>query len=119
MSSVRSKAPGLGDERNEMIITGADEGRRGADLYHTEKYKEQNMDEIISDILTDLGTLTGVVPWVFNDPGATPDVKYECRRTYLGDAVREICELVGYDYYVDNDGELFVLHFQPIYNGSG
>lgn len=36
--------------------------------------------------------------------GAPPVViiDYEADRTYLGDAIREVCDLAGYDFYVDN-----------------
>jgi len=33
-------------------------------------------------------------------------IKYEAIRTNLGDALRDICELSGRDYYIDNNGRL-------------
>lgn len=84
---------------NELVVTGSDRGRYGADLYVTAKYEEQNGDEIIEKINILAGT-----PWTWAEPGASPNIKYECRRTYLTDAVREICDLMGWDSYITNAG---------------
>jgi len=51
------------------------------------------------------GTLLRIIPsdltraTIGVAPGA---IDYEADRTYLGDAIREVCDLVGYDFYVDN-----------------
>jgi len=51
------------------------------------------------------GSLLRLIPSDLNVAliGAAPGVvDYEADRTYLGDAIREVLDLVGYDFYVDN-----------------
>jgi len=91
---------------NELLITGTDYGRYGADLYFTKKYKTQPGGAILLDIFSMFGGAND--PWTYADPGGTPSIKYEGKRTFLCDAVREICDLMAYDSYIDNANELHI-----------
>jgi len=101
VDDVKPYLPAEGVIDNKMVVTGRDHGRYLTDFYFTKKYKDQLSGAIIDDILSDMGD-----PLLYTDPGGTPSIKYEGARTTLGDALRDICELTGYDFYIDNTGRM-------------
>lgn len=86
---------------NQMVVKGRNYGRYLTDYYYTKNYKDQASGVIIDDILSGVGD-----PLLYTDPGGTPNVKYNCQRTKLGDAFSQIAALAGYDYYIDTAGRL-------------
>lgn len=91
---------------NWMTVTSRDDGRVLTDLYvTTDKFIDEESGYIIDEILSEAGD-----PLTYFDPGGTPTTTYQCKRSYLSDAIVEIAERVGYDFYIDTTGEL---HFFP------
>ncbi len=99
--------PVKGVKTNLMIITGRDDGRRLTDLSFT---RESEGMEWAADIVTDIMTLLGD-PYLYTDDGnygAEVKIKFGAIRTKLGDALKEICELSGRDFLIDNNGRLWL-----------
>ena len=86
---------------NQIIVKGRNHGRYLTDFYYTKNYKDQESGVIIDDILSGVGD-----PLLYTDPTGTPNVKYNCQRTILGDAFNQISALAGWDYYIDITGRL-------------
>ena len=107
--------PVKGVKTNLMIITGRDDGRRQTDLSFTKKYPTQWAADIVTDIMSILGD-----PYLYTDDGqygGEVQIKYEAIRTKLGDALKEICERSGRDYYIDNNGRLHLFEAFSVDSG--
>lgn len=104
VDDVKPVLPSRGVINNEIFLTGRDHGRILTDRSFTKKYKEGWAADIVDDILSILGD-----PLLYTDDGqygGEAKIKYEGIRTDLGDALRDICELSGRDFYIDNTGRL-------------
>jgi len=87
-----------------MTVKSRDDGRILTDLsLTTDRFIDVDSGDIIADILLALGD-----PLIYTPPiGGAPNTTYKCQRTYLSDAVVDISQLVGWDFYIDTTGELF------------
>ena len=93
-----------GVERDLWRLSGRDWGYELAERFYTApsgNYVNLRADDIINRVFT----ATGVAITPPAAPFTAPFINYEWKpRTYLGDGVRDICDKVGYDFYVaDND----------------
>lgn len=99
-----------GADRDLWRLSGRDYGLDLAELFYTAPkgdYVNVRADDIINRAFTAVGT--EITPPA--GPFTAPAINYEWKpRTYLGDAVRDICKMVNYDFYVE-DNVPRTLHF--------
>lgn len=87
-----------GEHTRLYKITGRSRGIDLAQHYVTAEYDTTRADLVVAALL-------GIIP---SEPalalvGPAPgNINYEADRTFLADAVRDVANLVGYDFYVDN-----------------
>ena len=86
---------------NYITVKGRDGGRRLTDLYYTEDFVSTRSGVIIDTILAGVGD-----PLLFTDPGGTPFVKYNSQRSKLVDSFKDLCDLSGWDMYIDTTGRI-------------
>jgi len=102
-----------GVETDLWKVWGRDWGYELASRFYTAPagdYVNLRADDIINRVFT--ATATNITPPAA--PFTAPFINYEWKpRTYLGDGVREICNVVNYDFYVADDAPLRTLHFFP------
>ncbi len=90
--------------QNQIMISGRDYGRHLVD-YTIFDYPTNTaaagviIDEVLA--LSEIGD-----PLLYNDPGGTPTITMTFKNIKLGDAIREICEKSGWDFYIDNNRRL-------------
>jgi hypothetical protein len=100
--------------RNLMRVLGRDYGQDLVNLFHTKKYLDTEVVDIIADALYQ-------PPIYESELGATwsenfPDISYEFKRQYLLDGFCDIAKLVDADFYVRDEDKLikfFLLSAAP------
>ena len=102
-----------GVEADLWKLSGRDYGLDLAELFYTAPkgdYVNLRADDIINRAFTAVGT--EITPPVA--PFTAPFIDYEWKpRAFLGDAVADICKMVDYDFYVQ-DNVARTLHFFPV-----
>ena len=92
-----------GVSTNKIKVKGKDNGRKLVDYYHTDtppRIKEE-AGVIVDEVLASLGD-----PLLYTDPTGTPEIQYTFRRTKLVDGFKDICDLSGWDMYIDTTGRI-------------
>ncbi|MEM3617885.1 MAG: hypothetical protein QXK47_02290 [Candidatus Bathyarchaeia archaeon] len=94
-----------------LLVSGRDVSQ---DMWNKvwDKIYHGKADDIIADILTNSGCEV-----TFSSPSTAPTVYYDCRQMFVGDAVREILELVDYDGFVDWNKQLHVFPIGTVDSG--
>lgn len=87
-----------GEYTNHIKVIGRDYGMDLAQLYLTASYAQDNADDIVDFALAAAGSEITYV-----SPTAAAVIDYEFNRTYLADGIRDICKLIDYDFYVEDN----------------
>lgn len=85
----------------DLQIEGRDYGRELVDLLISKSYVYQKADDLIDQMLVDTSAAI-----TYTSPSTASSLSYDSRYGYLLDNFRNICDRVGYDFYVDANGAL-------------
>ena len=89
---------------NQLMISGRDYGRYLVDYTIFDYTKKDTAAATIIDEILALAEIGD--PLLYTAPGGSPTITVSFKNIKLGDAIRKVCELSGWDFYIDNNRRL-------------